>query len=300
MTETNSQGIHGEDLFALWGQSMSEAWDGMLKMWAPADHAATAEAGPAPEAETGPGGRMGDAAEAALKNWQAMVAAMSAPESMLSLFKGMGAMPEMLAKLSQSGLNGFLEMQRKAVERAGKMGQHVDAYSFDDIDENLFRNWTEIYEKEFSRFFQVPGLGLTREYQERIAKAADAHNRFQASLGEFMRLLTLPVGRSFTVLQENVAAMAQEGTLPEEGKAYYDMWIKVLEGHYMSLFQTPEYMEALAQTLTNLALFQNARNAVIEDMLQGLPIPTQSEMDDLHQEIHQLKRRLRKLEKVKC
>ena len=305
MTDKDSQSRHGEAFISLWQQSMSEAWSGMLKMWAsPADPVSADAQEPsdanAEAAGTGTADRLSEAAEAALKNWQAISAAMSAPESMLSMFKGVGAMPEMLAKLSRNTLNGFMEMQEKALERAGQLGQHVDAYTFSDIDENLFRSWTEIYEKEFSRFFRVPGLGLAREYQERSAHAADAYNRYQAALGEFLRLLSLPVGRSLTVLQEKVTVMAEKGELPEEGKAYYDLWIKVLEGHYMTLFQTPEYMQALARTLKCQSAFERARNAVIEDLLQGFPVASQSEMDDLHEEVLRLKRRLRDLEKETC
>ncbi|MDJ0781825.1 MAG: poly(R)-hydroxyalkanoic acid synthase subunit PhaE [Desulfosarcinaceae bacterium] len=297
MTEKNSHGTHGEELFSQWSQSMTEAWGEMLKWWTPPAAAADGKATPGASGHGGTAERMGAATEAALKNWQSIAAAMSAPESMLSLFKGVGAMPETLANLSRSTLTGYMEMQQKTLERVGKLGQHVDAYSFSDVDENLFRSWTLLYEKEFSRYFQVPALGLTREYQERAAKAADAYHRYQATLSEFLRLLALPIGRSFSVLQEKIAALAEDGDLPEEGKAYYDLWIKVLEGHYMTLFQTPEYMEALSQTLSSLAAFRSARNAVIEDLLQGLPIPTQSEIDDLYEEIHRLKRRVRDLEK---
>jgi class III poly(R)-hydroxyalkanoic acid synthase PhaE subunit len=297
MTEKTAQNLGGEDLFSLWSQSMTDAWGAMFKLWAPPDTEPGSEEKTKTQKGAGGSERTSTAMESAFKNWQAISAAMTAPDSILALFKGVGAMPETLAKLSRSTLNGFLEMQQKALERAGKLGEHVDAYSFSDIDENLFRTWTAMYEKEFSRFFQVPPLGLHREYQERAAKATDAYNRYQASLGEFMRLLALPLGRSVTVLQEKIAALAEEGALPEDGKAYYDMWIKVLEGHYMTLFQTPEYMESLAQTLNCLSAFKNSRNAVIEDLLKGMPVPTQSEMDDLYEEIHRLKRRLRELEK---
>jgi hypothetical protein len=299
MTEKTAQNLFGEDPFSLWSQTLTEAWGAMFKLWAPPpDTDDGSEAAAETQKGAGSSERMSTTMEAALKNWQAISAAMSAPDSIQALFKGVGAMPEVLAKLSRSTLNGFLEMQQKALERAGQLGEHVDAYTFSDIDENLFRTWTEIYEKEFSRFFQVPALGLHREYQERAAKATDAYNRYQASLGEFMRLLALPLGRSVAVLQDKIAALAEDGTLPEDGKAYYDMWIKVLEGHYMTLFQTPEYMESLAQTLNCMSVFKNARNAVIEDLLKGMPVPTQSELDDLYEEIHRLKRRLRELEKV--
>ena len=292
MTNEHDRDTTANDWFAQWNQSMTDMWGGMLRFWFP-------ESGGAPRhAEDGEGGRNKRASvEAALKNWQAVSAAMSAPESMEALFKGVGAMPEMLAKLARTSLDSYLEMQTKSLERLGKVGEHVDAYTFADMDQSLFRTWTEIYEKEFSRFFQVPKLGLVREYQERISQSMDAYNRYQASLYEFLRLLTLPISRSFTVLQEQLGTMAEEGKLPEDGRAYYEMWVKVLEGHYMTLFQTPEYVETLSKTLNSLSAYQTARNAVIEDMLAGLPIPTRTEIDALYEEIHRLKRRLRALEK---
>jgi class III poly(R)-hydroxyalkanoic acid synthase PhaE subunit len=279
---------------------MTDIWGGMMRLWFPSSSPASGGSTMGEETRSrGTADRVRTSVDAALKNWEALSAAMSAPESMQALFQGAGAMPEMLAKLAQTSFDGFLEMQQKALERAARLGEQVDAYTFTDIDENLFRSWTEMYEKEFSRFFQIPKLGLVREYQERMAEAIDAYNRHQATLNEFLRLLALPLSRSFTVLQEQVADLAEKGELPEDSRAYYDMWIKVLEGHYMTLFQTPEYIETLTRTLNSLSAFRTSRDAVIEDMLSGLPVPVQSEIDDLYEEIHHLKRRLRALEKEK-
>jgi len=300
MTADPTHKTHNDDTFTQWTRSMTDIWGGMMRLWFPSGSPAS---GGSTMGEKGRSGGTADrvrtSVEAALKNWETLSAAMSAPGSMQALFQGAGAMPEMLAKLAQTSFDGFLEMQQKALERAARLGEQVDAYTYTDIDENLFRSWTEMYEKEFSRFFQIPKLGLVREYQERMAKAIDAYNRHQATLNEFLRLLALPLSRSFTVLQKQVADLAEKGELPEDSRAYYDMWIKVLEGHYMTLFQTPEYIETLARTLNSLSAFRTSRDAVIEDMLSGLPVPVQSEIDDLYEEIHHLKRRLRALEKEK-
>ena len=104
---------------------------------------------------------------AALKNWQSMAGAMAAPESMTALLKGSGAMPEVLLKLAQTSMGSFIELQQKMIQRIGRMGQSVEAYQFQDIDENMFRVWTDIYQKEFQQFFQIPQLGLMRTYQEK-------------------------------------------------------------------------------------------------------------------------------------
>ena len=301
MAEKRSPNADESDMFAQWTETMTTMWGSMLSLWLPSgSRAASAAAEDPPQEDRDTRKRMRASIEAALKNWQALSGAMSAPESLEAMLKGAGAMPAVLTQLAQTSLQGFLEMQQKILEQAGRVGEHVDAYTFADIDENLFRTWTEIYEQEFSRFFQIPKLGLVREYQERISAAADGYNRYQATLNEFLRMMAIPIGRSFTVLQEEVAVLAEKGELPEDGRAYYDMWIKILEGHYMTLFQTPEYPESFSRLLSSLSAFQSARNAVIEDMLSGLPIPTQSETDSLYQEIHRLKRRLRALEKEKA
>jgi len=243
MTANRTQNSPNDDMFTQWTRSMTDAWSGMMRLWfASGNQAPDGNTMDGKDRSEGMADRVRTSVEAALNNWEAISAAMSAPESMQALFQGAGAMPEMLAKLAQTSFNGFLEMQQKTLERATRLGEHVDAYSFADIDENLFRSWTEMYEKEFSRFFQIPKLGLVREYQERITEAVDAYNRHQATLNEFLRLLALPLNRSFTVLQEQIAELAEKGELPEDSRAYYNMWIKVLEGHYMTLFQTPEYI----------------------------------------------------------
>ena len=298
MAEKRSPNTDERDMFTQWTATMTDIWGNALRLWVPDGNPTAAENdGRGAEADQGATERIRDSVTAALKNWQTFSGALSEPGSLDAIFKGMGAMPEVLAQLAQTSLHGFVEMQQKILDSANRMGDYVDADTFAHLDENFFETWTGIYEKEIQRYLKIPKLGLVREYQERISESIDAFNRFQVTLNEFMRILAVPVSRSFVVLQEQLGELADKGELPEDGRAYYDMWIKVLEGHYMTLFQTPEYTDILGKTLSSLTEYKSARNAVIEDMLDGLPIPTRSEIDSLYQEIHRLKRRLRALEK---
>jgi hypothetical protein len=241
-----------------------------------------------------------EAMAAALKNWQNIAQAMTTPESVSSLMKGSGAMPEILMKLAHSSLNSLLEMQTITIQRLGRMGESAEAYKFSDLDENLFRLWSDIYEKEFQQFFNIPQLGLLRTYQEKANQAVDKFNLLQSQLSEFLRLLGLPFSRSFEVLQKKLAEMAEENELPEDPKAYYQMWIRILEGHYMTLFQTPEYVETMARTISSLADFTEARDATMEDFLGSLPVAKKTDMDEMARELYELKKRLRKLETIEA
>ncbi len=295
MNKENEDPLGMATMVNTWMKSMGDLWGNMAGQWgapfAEQQHAG-AKAGQTatPKAQA--------AMAAALKNWQSMAGAMAAPESMTALFKGSGAMPEVLLKLSQTSMGSFMEMQQKITQRLGRMGESVEAYQFQDIDENMFRVWTDIYKKEFQQFFRIPQLGLMRTYQEKANQVADTYNLFQSTLSEFLNLLGLPFNRSMQVMQEKLGELAESGELTDDTKVYYNMWVKVLEGHFMTLFQTPEYVETLTRTVNALSEYSAARNAALEDMLSLLPVAKKTEMDDMARELYELKKRLRKLEKA--
>jgi len=294
MNKKNEDPLGMATMLNTWMKSMGDLWGSMAGQWAafPGQQQAGAKAAPGASPKTQA------AMAAALNNWQSMAGAMAAPESMTALFKGSGAMPEVLLKLAQTSMGSFMEMQQKMIQRVGRMGQSVEAYQFQDIDENMFSVWTDIYQKEFQQFFRIPQLGLMRTYQEKSNQAADKYNLFQSTLSEFLNLLGLPFSRAMQVMQEKLGEMAENGELTEDTKVYYNMWVKVLEGHFMTLFQTPEYVETLTRTVNALADFSAARNAALEDMLSALPVAKKTEMDDMARELYELKKRLRKLEKA--
>lgn len=292
MNEKNEDPFGVATMASMWLNSMSGVMATLLDQW----HVSQGQAektGDERQTASGMTNLMG----AAMKNYQAFTGALATPESMAALLKGGGAMPELLLKVAQSSLGSFFEMQRKTVERLGHIGSSAEAYSFDDLDENIFRAWTETYEKEFKQFFQIPQVGLMRTYQEKANLVADKFNLLQSTFAEFMSLLGLPFKRTLQVMQEKLGEMAATDGLPEDSKVYYNMWVKVLEGHYMNLFQTPEYAETLTRTINTLADFSAARNAMLEDMLHTLPVAKRTELDDMARELYELKRRVRQLEK---
>lgn len=289
MENTTKDPFGIESMMKNWTASMNETMEKMFSTWS-----AFPQTGE-DKKDTGQPNPMENAA-AAFRNWQTIASAMATPESMAAFVKGTETLPEICTHFVQAVMGSLSELQKRMGKSAARFGESVEAYKFKNIDESSFHIWTEIYEKEFQKFYQIPQLGLTREYQERINAMVDKFNLFQADHAELLRLLSLPFQRAMVMIQKQVADLAEKGELPEDSQAYYQMWVKTLEGHFMTLFQTPEYVQALARTLSSLGEFSRAKDAVLEDMLQGLPVAQQSEMDELAREFHALKRRVGKLE----
>jgi class III poly(R)-hydroxyalkanoic acid synthase PhaE subunit len=265
----------------------------MFRLWSGA--AATLK--PSTSSAEHPSGIGRSSMDAAMQTWQILSSTFSRPETLESVFKGVGTFPDILVKVAQTSLSGFLEFHNKWFERLGRIGSSTEAYTFEDLDENAFRAWSDIYEKEFRQFFNIPQLGLTRFHQEKFNQALDKYNLFQAALGEFSRLLYLPISKSYSVMQEKMSEMAEAGELSEDSKAYYQMWIKILEGHYMTLFQSPDYVKTLGDVLNTMSDFSVVKNELMQDLLSTLPVSTQKDTDDLYKEIYVLKKRIKTLEK---
>ena len=222
---------------------------------------------------------------------------MSEPESASAAANSFSALPEILLKMAGSGFDVAMQIQNHLMEKAGNIGKRTEAYNFDNLDQDVFKALTEIYEKELRQYLKIPPLGLTRFYQERFNELLDKHNLFETTLAEFLSILYLPMEKSFRVLQEKLQEMAEEGHLPSDTKESYGMWLKILEGHYMNLFKSREYTDALHRTLNKLEDFLIAKNDAMRDFLQLMPIVTHRDMDDLYKEFHLLKKRVRELEK---
>jgi hypothetical protein len=292
MKPPNETKVDFNPLLADWIKSVGRLWEAPLKQFASQTQPSTADSA----AGTQKKGRTQESWDFSLKMLQAMMSAMGDPHLAESFVKSAGTWPELFFKMAKSGWENFARLQEQWIAKAGKAGQTTESYSFENLDEDLFRIWSETYAKDFQPFFKMPQLGLFRFYQERMTTAADKFNIFMIAMGEFLQLFTLPLDKSLKVLQSELTKMAEEGNLPENSKDYYNMWIKILEGHYMTLYKSPEYTQAMGNAIDTLDEFLAIRKNLLEDILKTFPIPTQADMDDLYEEMYLLKKRIKALE----
>jgi class III poly(R)-hydroxyalkanoic acid synthase PhaE subunit len=293
MTDKTQEKTGPETFFADWMKMTTELWDPMAWMWS----AFYKTTGMTPDSiKHGKRPRMQESWDTAPKTWQAFSQVMSDPETMETLLKGAGMLPEIFLKTAQTGSKTFVNFQKEWLERTGSLQESAKTFN---LEKDAFKAWTQLYEQEFRKFFKIPQLGLTRFYQEKMIRSMDKFNIYQAAVTEFSRLLLQPMEKSFQVLQEKLTELADKGDLPEDSKKYYQIWIKILEGHYMILFQSPEYTQTLNKTLNAMSEFSAVKKEILQDFLNMLPVPTHKEMDELYKEIYLLKKRIKELEKKK-
>jgi class III poly(R)-hydroxyalkanoic acid synthase PhaE subunit len=282
-----------ESLLAAWIESANDFWRAAAKYWPEAAGASKPGASFQPGAES----RARESWQSGLKMFQALISALSEPGAMDAFSRGINSLPDIVLGMAKTGWDGYFQLQQQWMERVGKMGQRSEAYQFENLDQGVFKAWRETYEKNFRQFLNIPQLGLTRLYQERMNRVADEFNLYQEAVSEFMHMLYLPVEKSLQVVMVKLEEVSKQGELSDNLKDYYNMWIKILEGHYMTLFKSPEYTRVLSKLLTATEDFKMAKQEVLGDFLSTLPIPTNKDMDELCKEIYLLKKKVKELEK---
>ena len=288
MSDTSGSGADPLAMLNLWMKTSQRFWDSLSKGVQGAEE----------KEESGRARSRKPSWEGAFKAWQAMVAVMSKPETLEALTRGSEVLPDVFRQVVESSWNSFFTLQQMWMEKSAKIGKTAEAYRFENLDEDVFRLWNELYETEIRKYLKMPQVGLTRFYQERVQEATDRFAVFQSAMGEFVNTLMAPMEKSIAVIQEQLAAMAEEDNLPEDPQDYYRMWVKILEGHYMVLFKSREYTEVLHKTIDATSEFVRARKEVLADMLQSLPVASEKDLDELAREIYEIKKRLKALEKM--
>jgi class III poly(R)-hydroxyalkanoic acid synthase PhaE subunit len=292
MNERKQENNGPKTLIEAWVKSASDFWGSVMKAWPIAETPSKEPLPPKKSHKT----RVQESMESALRTWQTLSSIMTDPGVMENLSKGINTLPEIFVRTVQTGWERYFSLQQQWLERTAHLGKHTEAYKFEDIDQDALKAWTDIYEKEFRKFLNVPQLGLTRFYQERSARMVDKFNLFEGAMGEFLYLIYLPMEKSFKIMRDKLEELTREEKLPESSQEYYRIWLKILEGHYMILFKSSEYTKVMGKALDAMEEFLAARQEFFQDIFQTLPVPTNKDMDDLYKELYQLKKRIKRLE----
>ena len=290
MPEDNKQNKESDFPFPPWLKASMEVWSNITKTIPKPDFAEA-------EKQSASNNRLAEQWQRNVNLMKSFSKLMSEPEAATTAMKAMNTLPEIIFKMAKSGWEASFQLQKNVLEKAGKIRRHTEAYNFDNIDQETFKVLTDVYEKELRQYFNIPPLGLTRFYQERFNKFLDKQNTFETKVAEFLSIIYLPIEKSFKALEEKLQAMAKEGILPKEVKENYAIWLKILEGHYMKLFQSKDYTDALHDTLEKMEDYLLAKDEAMRDFLQFFPVPTNKDMDELYKELHLLKKRVKELEK---
>lgn len=294
MSHPESGKLGPETLLAAWIKSATDFTESLAGMWPSfLEEAALAEAGP--EGLSGPSPEMwlGNL----MRLWESWFAVLGGVAGEGAAVPGSAIHPDILLKTAQTWWEAYNFLHRQWLAQTGKLGPDPQMDEYAGLDQETAKTWLAVYEAEFQQLLSLCGGGWTRLPQARLDGLTDKFKLFQESMADFIYLLHLPIEQS---LQEMPEKMPKRGGGREPAgdfKDYYKRWIKLLEGYFLMLFQSKEYLSILNYALQSLADYWRARDEALREALSALPIAGRQEMDEVYQELYLLKKQVRELGK---
>jgi polyhydroxyalkanoate synthase subunit PhaE len=290
MTEELAKATGSEPLLAAWIKWTMDFWETMAHMGPGLAVPVATDPDTLPEA-----GVPDDAWLASLNLWHAFFALLTEPETVAAVFQGIRPPAEVVLQMARAGWEGYFHLHRQwlaAWENNGTF-PHND---FQNLDQDIFKICGDLYENDFRRLLNMPHLRLTCLTQECLNQATEKFNQFQGAMAEFIYMLYLPVKKSLRAMQE-MGGRGRQELPPDDFKEYYKEWLKILEGHYMTLLQSPEYVRTLVHTLNALQEFTMAKDALMAEVMEALALPSRRDLDALYREMYVLRKNMKEMAK---
>jgi polyhydroxyalkanoate synthase subunit PhaE len=291
MTQEFFQTTRAEPLLAAWIKWTMDFWDTMAQMGPGGAGMAGTSSGNCPEEPPA-----SDAWLSSLNLWQAFFSLLTEPDTVAAVFSGIRAPSETVLRMAQAGWGGYFHLHRQWLEAWADNGTLSGTNDFESLDKDIFKICNDLYEQDLRRLLNMPHPRLTYLTQERLNCATEKFNQFQTAMAEFIYMLYSPVKKSLRAMQV-VENMDRQENFPDDFKEYYRRWLKILEGNYMTLFQSAEYIRTLVRTLNALQDFTMAKDALLAETMEALSLPSRRDLDMLHREIYELKKNLKELAK---
>lgn len=151
------------------------------------------------------------------------------------------------------------------------------------------KTWKETYTKTYGKLLQAPTLGYSREPQERLMRSLDAYVDYLAAVHEFTTALEKVGRRAGQRWIGKVSDLATDGTIPSH-RSIYRLFLSIFEENYAEVFRSQEYSVLQAHMVDAGLRFKRRLNSALEDVIEVLPVPTDSEMKELYQAFYELRR----------
>jgi class III poly(R)-hydroxyalkanoic acid synthase PhaE subunit len=150
-------------------------------------------------------------------------------------------------------------------------------------------------QEQFCRALSVPGLGYTREQQERFQELARHLLGYHDALRAYKLAFAKTALASLNEVQARMQSLHEKGEYIESLRALYDMWVDASEAAYADFAMSDEYQVVYGDLVNALMQVRRDMNELAEQQYRQLNIPTRSEIDTMQKRQQENRRENRQL-----
>ncbi|NJL34399.1 MAG: hypothetical protein HC893_11680 [Chloroflexaceae bacterium] len=157
--------------------------------------------------------------------------------------------------------------------------------------------WTA-YQETFGRLVNTPGVGLTRELQQKLLEGFGAWTEYRRAVVEYQIALSGAWEKIYEQVLQEMMKRAENGTPIETIGDLIRLWTSAADRGLEQVFRAQDYVDAQNNMVNASMRYRIHEQQIVETFMQGSYVPTRSEVDEAHRNIYQLRREVRALKKT--
>ena len=162
--------------------------------------------------------------------------------------------------------------------------------------------WTDILSLMSSRPHSLISTGPLRKLGINAKKISAEMIEINEQLVEFNNRLTeyyKQLADTWNEAQQQFSKKVPE--IPSDAEhidSSKRIWIDIFENYFTRLFDSPEFADNFGKLISSELELANRWKTVTSLMLETLNMPTKKEIDEIYKELHSMRKRIAKLEKI--
>ncbi|MCC5945668.1 MAG: hypothetical protein JJT94_12095 [Bernardetiaceae bacterium] len=152
-------------------------------------------------------------------------------------------------------------------------------------------------QKLYAPFYKMVPPSKEKEMGQMLVDMQTDLLKYQTKMYEMNMLIGQAAKEANEVLMKDLFEAAKNGEQPKMYNEYFTQWLDTLESHMVELFKSDDFSKVQGEVLALQLDLKTAVNKGIENALSPYPIVLNSEVDQLTKQIHDLKAKVRNLEK---
>ena len=171
---------------------------------------------------------------------------------------------------------------------------------------NLY--WNLIYQQTFGSLTQSPILGPSREFNGKLLRAFDAWtDLYRASIDYQAVLASIQVNSFEQLMQElikqaevEIVKGANDKQQTNNWRYFQTVWTEVADRVFQEAFCQEENLKIRGKFLNSLNIYRLRQQELTElwMKLMNVPVPVRSEVDEIHKNIYELRKEVKRLKKA--
>lgn len=223
-----------------------------------------------------------------IRPWMLELPAVNSPQDLVRLWR---LSFEQLRKLHLEELDKLSKPWFEVLRPVGSDGDQTAA-----ADQSALSRFSNLYwdacERTLGRLLESPSVGHTRELDEGFLRSSDTWLEFRRASFEYVLVLAEAWSMTVMELTSELLTRAQKGQPVTSLQELLRLWTEVADRVLIDIFSTERFARAQGVLLNAAMAYRLQEREAVDAFLKMSHLPTRSEMDEVTQDIMELRREL--------